>query len=148
MYNHILIPTDGSELAQKAVAHGLQLAKALGARVTIMMSTQMWSPMDMSGQARQGQVHPVEEYENRLSAAAKKVLELGSVAAQEAKVACKTLHVADKDPDVAIVETAKNEGCDLILMSSHGRGAVGRMLLGSVALKVLTYTPVPVQIIR
>ena len=59
-----------------------------------------------------------------------------------------TIHVRDTDPDKAIVETAKTRGCDLIVMASHGRGAVGRLLLGSIALKVLTYTEIPVQIVR
>jgi nucleotide-binding universal stress UspA family protein len=59
-----------------------------------------------------------------------------------------SIHASDTDPDRAIVQTAKAKECDLIVMASHGRGPIGRLLLGSVALKVLTYTTIPVQIVR
>ena len=148
MYKHILIPTDGSDLAQKAVTHGLALAKSIGAKVTMMMATKMWSALDMTGQARQGDAHPVEDYEARHSGTASKVLAACKAQADAAGVDATTMHVQDMEPDAAIVETAKVGNCDLILMASHGRGPIGRMLLGSVALKVLTSTSVPVQIIR
>ena len=148
MYTHILIPTDGSELSMKAVSHGLALAKAVGAKATIIMATRMWSAMDMSEHARHGEKHPIEEYEDRFSRVATKVLAGCKAKADEAGVRAETQHVQDMDPDEAIVRTAADRGCDLILMASHARGPVGRLLLGSVALKVLTHTKIPVQIIR
>ena len=148
MYKHILIPTDGSELSMKAVSHGLALAKSIGAKTTIMMATRMWSAKDMSEHARHGEQHPVEEYEERFARVASKVLAACKAEADAAGVKSDTLHVSDMDPDEAIVKTADRLGCDLILMASHARGAIGRMLLGSVALKVLTSTKVPVTIVR
>lgn len=147
MYKHILIATDGSELAQKAITHGLALAKSVGAKVTVVTATPMWSPSEMSASVRH-QPHPIEEFERRHAAWAAHVLEPCKAEAVRVGVDCTTLHVADRDPDRAIVDTAKANGCDLILMASHGRGPMGRLLLGSVAVKVLTYTTVPVQIIR
>lgn len=147
MYKHILIPTDGSELAKKALTHGLALAKALGAKVTVLTATPMWSAAEMTTQVRH-QPHPIEDYERRQAEWAQRVLEPCEAEAQQAGVPCTTLHVMDSDPDRAIVDAAKDKGCDLILMASHGRGPMGRLLLGSVAVKVLTYTTVPVQVIR
>ena len=63
-------------------------------------------------------------------------------------MACATLHVKDKYPAQAIVAATKEQGCDLIVMASHGRGTVRRLLLGSEALKVLTLSTVPVLICR
>lgn len=148
MYKHILIPTDGSELSMKAVTHGLALAKSIGAVTTIVMATKMWSPMDMSEQARHGERHPVEDYEDRLAGIANRVLAQCKGKAAAAGVTCTILHANDMDPEDAIVGTAKSKDCDLILMASHARGPVGRLLLGSVALKVLTHATVPVQIVR
>ncbi len=148
MYKHILIPTDGSELAHKAVMHGLALAKSVGARVTVVTATRMWSPMAMAGQVRLHEQHPVEDYEAKSAQWARHVLEGPEAEAKQAGVACAAVHANDMDADAAIVETAKMRGCDLIVMSSHGRGSIGRLLLGSVALKVLTTTTIPVQIVR
>lgn len=148
MYTHILIPTDGSELSMKAVSHGLALAKSVGAKATIIMATRMWSAMDMSEHARHGEKHPIEEYEERFARVATKVLAGCKAKAEEAGVSAETQHIQDMDPDEAIVKTAADCGCDLIVMASHARGPIGRMLLGSVALKVLTHTKIPVQIIR
>jgi nucleotide-binding universal stress UspA family protein len=147
MYKHILIPTDGSELSGKAVTQGLALAKALGAKATVMTSTPVWSATEMTSQSYR-QPHPIEEYERRHADWAEQVLAAAKAGADKAGVPCETLHVSDREPDEAIVATAEKRGCDLIVMASHGRGRVGRLLLGSVAVKVLTYTKIPVQIIR
>jgi nucleotide-binding universal stress UspA family protein len=69
-------------------------------------------------------------------------------AAKQKGVSCATVHARDRAAADAIVETAKAKGCDIIVMSSHGRGGVGRMLLGSVATKVLTFSTIPVLICR
>ena len=148
MYKHILIATDGSELAQKAVAHGLALAKSVGAEVSFLTATPMWSAMEMTEHAGHGEPHPIEKYETKSAKWANKILVACREQADKAGVKCKTIHVNDTDPDRAIVDRAKTSGCDLIVMASHGRGRIGRLLLGSIALKVLTYTPISVQIVR
>lgn len=148
MYKHVLLPTDGSSLSMKAVMHGLALAKAVGAEATILMSTRMWSVLEMAEHAAEGEKHPVQDYEQRLESIASKVLSQCKAEADKAGVKCTTIHVTDADPDQAIVGTAKSKGCDLIVMASHSRGPVGRLLLGSVALKVLTHATVPVQVVR
>jgi nucleotide-binding universal stress UspA family protein len=148
MYKHILIATDGSELVQRAVTHGLTLAKSVGAQASFVTATKMWSAMEMTGHATHGELHPTVDYETKSSKWANEVLAACREKADKAGVISTTIHVADTDPDKAIMETAKTRGCDLIVMASHGRGPIGRLLLGSVALKVLTYTSIPVQIVR
>lgn len=148
MYKSILIPTDGSELATKAVEHGVALAKTATAVVTFVTATADWSPTQMAELVERGVAEPVQDYEKRAAAWASKVLAACEEHGKKAGVSCATVHVKDKAAADAIIETAKSKGCDLIVMSSHGRGGVGRMLLGSVATKVLTYSTVPVLICR
>lgn len=148
MYKHILIATDGSELAQKAVTHGLALAKSIGAEALFLTATRMWSAMEMTEHAEHREPHPTEDYERKSATWANKILAACKEQADKAGVKCATIHVSDTDPDKAIVETAKTRGCELIVMASHGRGPIGRLLLGSIALKVLSYSAFPVLIVR
>jgi nucleotide-binding universal stress UspA family protein len=145
MYKHILIATDGSELAGKAVDAGLELARLLGARVTAVKASEPWSAMAATGEA--ALAFPVDEYEKGAAEDAARVLGAVSAAAKKQGVACETVHVNDFPAD-GIIETAKAKGCDLIVMSSHGRRGIARVLLGSQAMRVLTLSTVPVLICR
>jgi nucleotide-binding universal stress UspA family protein len=145
MYQHLLLATDGSEVAEKAIAHGVDLAKALKARVTIVTATKPW-PAAPYGTIPTPSL--IDLYEKTSAENAGAILTSAGEAAKRAGVACATLYVKDKYPAEAIIATAKEQGCDLIVMASHGRGAVGRLLLGSEALKVLTLSGVPVLICR
>jgi nucleotide-binding universal stress UspA family protein len=144
MYKHILIATDGSELAGKAVATGLKLAKVLNAKVTAVTATEPWTAM-VTGEA--ALAFPVEEYEKSSAEESARILgEVGSAAKADG-VACETVHAKDFAAE-AIIDTAKARGCDLIVMSSHGRRGLARVLLGSQAMRVLTLSSVPVLICR
>lgn len=144
LYKHILIATDGSELAGKAVSAGVTLAKALGAKVTAVHATEPWTAM-VTGEA--ALAFPIEEYEKSSAENAAKILAEVTEAATKQGVACDTVHVNDF-PAEAIIETAKSKGCDIIVMSSHGRRGLARVLLGSQAMRVLTLSAVPVLICR
>jgi nucleotide-binding universal stress UspA family protein len=144
MYKHILIATDGSELAGKAVTTGLALAKTLNAKVTAVNATEPWTAM-VTGEA--ALAFPVEEYEKGAEESAARILSEVSAAALKQNVLCETIHVKDF-PAEAIVSTAKAKGCDLIVMSSHGRRGLARVILGSQATRVLTLSTVPVLICR
>ena len=144
MYKHLLIATDGSEVAGKAVATGLQLAKALGAKVTAVTVTEAWAAM-VPGEG--AFVFPVEEYERAAAQNAARVLADVAAQAQKLGVACETVHVTEF-PAEGIILTAKDKGCDLIVMASHGRRGLSRVLLGSQAVRVLTHSTVPVLICR
>lgn len=145
MYTHILIATDGSELAQKAVTAGLDLASELKSQVTAVMVTESWAAM-VTGEAAIG--FPVAEYEETAAANAKRILSAVSEQARKSDVKCTALHVKDQYPAEGILDTASKKGCDLIVMASHGRRGLGRLLLGSEAVRVLTHSRVPVLICR
>lgn len=134
MYQHILIPTDGSELAHKGVVHGLSLAKEVGAKVTVL-TVEAFSVYDAS----ESQVKDAQEHASSI---------LNGIAneAKAAGVKCETLQVIQHDPEMAIVNTGKERGCDLIVMASHGRSGIAAVLLGSVTAKVLTRTVIPVLV--
>jgi nucleotide-binding universal stress UspA family protein len=144
MYKNILIATDGSELAQRAVAAGLALAKALSARVTAVTATEPWSAMVVGEPAL---AFPIEDYEKAAAENAARILSDVSAAAKAAGVACETVHINDF-PAEGIVETAQVRGCDLIVMASHGRRGLSKLLLGSQATRVLALSPVPVLVCR
>jgi nucleotide-binding universal stress UspA family protein len=99
MYRHILIPTDGSELAQRGVAHGLALAKSVGAKVSVIYI-----------------VEPLLAITGDFAS----VLDRAENAAKEAGVSCETIQKENVQPDQAIVAAAEDKGCDLIVMSWHG----------------------------
>ena len=145
MYKHILIATDGSDLARKAVAQGLALAKVVGARVTAVSVTEPWATMAPPEVLNEPFV---QEFERAAAERAKRILDGVAAAAKEANVACATLHVRDRFPAEGILEAAANVGCDLIVMASHGRRGVARFVLGSEATRVSTHSTVPVLICR
>jgi len=151
MYRHILIATDGSALAEKAVAQGLELAQATRAKVTVLtVSEPLYIygavpnlhplPADMPSAIGEAKRHADEHAATILGAAAARAQGLG--------VPCATLAVAHDDPHAAIIENAASEGCDLIVMASHGRRGLSALVLGSVTLKVLTHSTIPVLVLR
>jgi len=145
MFRHILIATDGSELADKAVTQGLDLAKDLGAKATAIYVTEPWVAVAPGEVAM---AFPIKEYEESVAANAAHILSAVESAAKSRGVACTTIHVRDQFPADGIVETAGRQGCDLIVMASHGRRGLMRILLGSQATKVLTHGTVPVLVCR
>ena len=148
MYKHILIATDGSELAGKGLVHGLGLAKALGAAVTVVTVTDFWSPLAMANEALRGKRNPADEYEAVMANTAKRILDAARSKATAEGVDARTIHIADKHPGEGIVDTATEIGCDLIVMSSHGRRGAKRLMLGSQTAEVVTHTTIPVLVIR
>ncbi len=148
MYAHILIATDGSELADKGLAHGAALAKTIGAKVTIVTVTELWSPLGMAEQTERGVQNALAAFEETTRKDAEAILERASRTVEAHGIAADTLHVPDQYPAEGIIEAAKDRGCDLIVMASHGRRGVRRLILGSQAAEVLAHTHVPVLIVR
>ena len=149
MYSHILISTDGSEVAAKGLDHGLTLAKALGARVTIVTVTERF-PAYVGAAAAGWFPSPeeIEGYDSRQAEIATEVLTGAQAAAAKVGVPVEVVHVANALPAEAIIDTAKSRDCALICMSSHGRRGLGRLLLGSQTAEVLAHSPVPVLVVR
>jgi len=148
MYHHILIATDGSDLANKAVAQGVALAKDLKIPVSMVTVTEPWSAFDLAHMARMGNQNPIGQYEEFATNAANNILDKAAEVAKAQGVEYDTIHVRDQHPAEGIVAAAKQKGCDLIVMASHGRRGIDRLLLGSKANEVLTHSKVPALIVR
>jgi nucleotide-binding universal stress UspA family protein len=145
MYKNILIPTDGSELAGKAVEHGVMLAKENGARITAVFVTE---PFHVLSVALEQLEYTRSEYQKHADAVAEKALGAVATAAKHADVACETLHLENDNVYQGIIEAAASRGCDLIVIASHGRHGLSAVVLGSVTVKVLTHSKIPVLVYR
>ena len=145
MYKHLLIAVDGSDLSDKALGQGVGLAKALGARVTIVHVSLPWSSIAVGEIAV---MFPPQEYEANMAEAAAQLLARMKKAADAAGVAAAVEHVSDAHPDRAILAAAEKQGCDLLVMGSHGRRGIAGLLLGSVTAKTLTHSKIPVLVYR
>ena len=148
MYRKILIATDGSELADRALEHGLGLAKAVVAEVVLVTVTEMWSALEMSRQAANDALHAIDAYESIEAERAKRILATGAERAGTAGVSFETRHVSDRRPSEGILYAARETGCDLIVMATHGRRGVNRVLLGSQTNEVVTHSEIPVLVLR
>ena len=146
MYRHILIPIDGSELAHRAVTHGLSLAKAVGAKVTALVVEASYNVYGLPASRVDLISSAFAEYAERAKAHAAKILDGVAAEAKAAGVACDTVQITHDHPYEGIVATAKDKGCDLIVMASHGRAGIAAVVLGSVTTKVLTHTKIPVLV--
>ena len=146
MYRHILIPTDGSKLAHNAIVHGLLLAKTVGAKVTVLTVEASFNPSDVPASRVNLMSAAFEEYAKHASEHAASILNAAADDAKAEGVQCETMQVIQDHPYKAIVAAAKDNGCDLIVMASHGRGGIAAIVLGSVTAKVLTHTSIPVLV--
>ena len=145
MFKNILIPTDGSDLAAKAVEQGILFAKEIGAKITAMTVTEPFHLLSV--EPSQLEYTPIE-YKKHTQAHAEKVLGSVSAAAKLAGVGCETLHSEHEYIYQAIIEAAAARGCDLIVMASHRRRGVSAVVLGSETVKVLTHSKIPVLVYR
>src|SRR6516225_8253723 len=167
MYANILLSTDGSDVARKGVKHGIALAKALNAKATVITVTEplpveygfaspqapnFWSRGDMGVSGRASGWIPSQEEVDRFDAACKeragKVLDEARAVAEQIGISAELLHVPNAHPATAIIETAKSNGCDLIVMASHGRRGLMKLFLGSQTSEVLADGSVPVWVVR
>jgi nucleotide-binding universal stress UspA family protein len=146
MYRHILIATDGSVLAEKGVSHGLSLAKSVGAKVTALIVEAPFNVFDVRESRVRQMSEAFAQHAELTKQHAAKVLNHVADSAKAAGVPCQTVQVEHDHPYQAIVTTAKDKGCDLIVMASHGRSGISAVLLGSVTNKVLTHTNIPVLV--
>jgi len=149
MYTRIVVAVDGSDLADKALRHALTLAKEFGAKLFVVHST---DPMVLAAPAAgliamdTGVI--LTEIEKANADMAKATLDEAKQVAQASGQVIETLHVPDSLPADAILSTASRQGADLIVMGSHGRRGLGRLLLGSQAAEVLAHSDIPVLVIK
>jgi nucleotide-binding universal stress UspA family protein len=148
MFERILIPTDGSKLADKASRAAVAMAKSEGASVVGFHALPSYEQSTYQTVA----VSPgwiTEEKFNKLNKqAAKKYLDAVEKLAHEAGVPYEGYTLTRKHAALAIVEAVKDKRCDLIFIGSHGRGDLAQVFLGSVTTKVLSLCSIPVLVYR
>jgi nucleotide-binding universal stress UspA family protein len=148
MYRHILIATDGSELAARGIEQGLALAGPLGAKVTVLSVSQPLDTAAARAAAIGGIADPIGRYDQQIDEEMKNRFRSIEERAAEHGVEVDLLHEIDDHPAEAIVRTAKLKSCDLIVMSSHGRRGAARLILGSPTSEVLAHTTLPGLVVR
>lgn len=144
MYQRILVPTDGSDITMKAVRSAVGLAKAFGAT---MLTISVKEPFPYSAISEMQPTPPQEFFDAQERIATTRVKQVVDEA-QAQGVDCQAFTVEALHPWEAIVEHAKTQGCDLIVMASHGRRGMASLLLGSETQRVLTHSQVPVLVVR
>ena len=142
MYRHILLPTDGSRLSEAAAGNGIELARSLGARVTVLHVVARVEEPSLESWAR-GDARFPEKLGRALERRGWMYLESVREAAMRAGVPCDCALESAISPSGAIVREARSRGCDLIVMASHGRRGPGG-LAGSETLKVVALGGIPV----
>jgi nucleotide-binding universal stress UspA family protein len=145
LFKNLLIATDGSDLADKAVEQAILFAKEIGAKITAVTVTE---PFNVLSLAPSELGYTPLEYKKHAEAHAAKVLNNVSAVAESAGVACETLQSEHEQIYQAIIDAAWARRCDLIVMASHGRRGVSAVVLGSETVKVLTHSKIPVLVYR
>lgn len=144
MYKRILVPTDGSDITQRAIGTAVSLAKAFGAEV---FTISVKDPYPYSAMSEMQPTLPQEFLDAQEKVAARNVVAVKD-ACSAAGVACTGHTVESVSVWEAVVDYAKQHGCDLIVMASHGRRGVQALLLGSETNRVLTHSTIPVLVVR
>ncbi|MEB3304534.1 MAG: universal stress protein [Cyanobacteriota bacterium] len=144
---HLLVPTDGSQLSQRALSQALDLAKALGAQLTLL-HVQPPLPVPLVGMGDMLDPATVDSLSKTAERESERIVKDAQTAGLEAGVAIHTEVVKQDLPYRAIVEAAKRHGCDLIVMASHGRKGLSGLLIGSETQRVLLHAPISVLVVR
>jgi nucleotide-binding universal stress UspA family protein len=145
MFKSILIPTDGSELSDKAISQGIALAKSIGAKAVGFCAIAPYHYVALEPEIL---ADTVLAYEEDAKKRAVQYLAKIENAARVADVRCECFFEMDDRPYDAIIRAAEKSGCDLIAMASHGRRGLRGLLLGSETNLVLTHTKIPVLVFR
>lgn len=147
MYKHILIPTDGSEVAEKAVAAGIDFARETGARVTLFTAVPEYE-LPSEGDAYAKRLVSIADHAHNSQEKANGILAQPMQRASAAGLAFGIDYAQSNQPWQAIIDAAKRHGCDAIFMASHGRKGLSRLVHGSQTVDVLTHSDIPTLVYR
>ncbi len=147
MFRHLLVPTDGSEIAQAAAQRAIAFAKTLGARITFFYA-QPDFPLPIYGEGALIDPTTPEQFRKAAEEEARAILNELKAKATVAEVPADDDTVVSDAPAEAIIDAAHRHGCDLIFIASHGRSGIARLILGSVTHKVLSHSKLPVLVYR
>lgn len=145
MYKRILLPTDGSDASRRAIQSGVEFAKRIGAEIVAMTATPEFHTFTADSEMLE---QTPEQYAETSRAHAQRLLDEVLAAARDAGVPCSGVQVVSDEPYEAIISTARQHMCDLIVMASHGRRGIKGLLLGSETQKVLVHSAIPVLVHR
>jgi nucleotide-binding universal stress UspA family protein len=145
MYKHVLLPVDGSDLSLRAADAGIALARQLGARVHAL---HVVVPLPAVPFLNEVIVTSNAEYADSAEDAGARYLAAVRERADAAGVPCQCSLETDPRPHHAIVAVARREGCDLIVMGSHGWRGLDRLLMGSETQRVILEADLPVLVNR
>ena len=146
MFKHILIPTDGSPVTNKAAKAGVALASRLGAKVTAYCTIEEMQPIYVEGYVISQ--NEIDGFQKRARKAGQKRVDAIGKMAKAAGVPFASVVAKALTPYEGIIATAKKRKCDVIFMASHGRRGLSRLIMGSVTQKVLTHSKIPVVVYR
>ncbi len=147
MYKRILVATDGSTLSKKAVSSAVELAALSGAELVAVKVTPLYPQSYFEGSLPLSATE-ISKIENQWTDAAQKVVDAVAKAAKAKGVSAKAVVVKSDVVSDAVIAAAKKHKVDLIVMASHGRRGIKRLLLGSETQQVLTHASVPVLVLR
>ena len=148
MYNHILVATDGSALSIKAARAGAELAKRLNATMTAVYVIPPFVPEYVGEGLFFSTALNKKEYIDGMTAWAGKALAKVAAVARQSDIAFDSTTIVSPSPWEGILKAASKLKCDTIVMSSHGRGGLAGVVLGSQTHRVLTHSKIPVLVCR
>jgi len=147
MFKRILIPTDGSKVADKAVKAGIRFAREIGARVVGYCAIEAVQAY-YYGEGTVSDVRLIAELDRQAKAAAEKTLAAMAKAAKAGRVRFDSLCNKPGTAYDGIIAAARRKRCDAIFMASHGRSGLAKLVMGSVTQKVLAQSKIPVVVYR
>ena len=147
MYKHILIPTDGSAVADKAIEAGIEFAREAQAQVTLFTAVPEYQ-VPTEGELMSNRAPSLSTHEQLSRRKAQAILGPAASRARAAGVACDTDFALDNRPYHAIIEAAKRHGCDAIFMSTHARQGLAKLWYGSETADVLQHSDIPTLVYR
>ncbi|HYX64007.1 MAG TPA: universal stress protein [Burkholderiales bacterium] len=147
MYQHILIPTDGSTTAEKAVAAGVDFAREAHATVVFFTAVPEY-PVPSEAELLARRATPMHEYERKAGEAARAILDKAARLAREASIPFETDYALNDHPSMAIIDAAKRHHCDAIFMATHGRTGLAKLVHGSETQDVLVNSDIPTLVYR
>jgi nucleotide-binding universal stress UspA family protein len=148
MFKHLLVPTDGSATAQKAVDAAIQFARQSGARITLFTAMPEYQLPGQSALLAHQKVPSMADHEREGRAQAAALLAGSEAQARAAGVDCGTDSAFSDRPWQAIIDAARRNACDVIFIGSHGRKGLAALWYGSETEEVLTHSDIPTLVYR
>ncbi|KAA6205374.1 MAG: universal stress protein [Candidatus Tokpelaia sp.] len=149
MYERILVASDGSELAERGVDAGIELAKKTGGELFFVTVTSLMPSYSMTvGAEWAASPGTFEDYRHEMESGAKTILDAAMAKAKKAKIKAQGLHRENQLAAAGIVDAAKEYQADLIIIASHGRSGVHKLLLGSQTAEVMKMSELPVLVVK